>query len=354
MPELPEVETVRRGLASHITGAVCTGVDVIDERLLRRHGAPAAPHPSGAEFAHSLLGQRIGAVDRRGKFLWMPLTDGMLPTRRILQPAQAVALVAHLGMSGQLLLRDCDAATRGSLSPIPAVDWQRDGVIHAQARDGRKADTISGEFGDDRLSRVALTLAEPHVRARLQLMRADGRAIELSFVDQRVFGRLALEPLADDGSGRQVPGSVAAIAPDPLESAFDEAAVIARMQASRASIKSLLLDQRLVSGVGNIYADESLWRARIYWARAGRGIATRALHRLLAAVREVFAESLSQGGTSFDSLYINVNGESGYFSRSLTVYGQAGRPCPRCGTLIRRERFRSRSSYYCPRCQRSR
>lgn len=367
MPELPEVETVRRGLASHITGAVCTGVDVIDERLLRRHGAPAAPHPSGADFARSLIGERIGAVDRRGKFLWMPLADGVLPMRRISQPQQAVALVAHLGMTGQLLLRDCVAATRGPatcatsdnslqglVSPMPSVDPQRNAAVCAQSRDLRQGSTIADEFGDDRSSRVALALAGPHVRARLQLVRADGRAIELSFVDQRVFGRLSLETLADDGRGRLVPGSVTVIAPDPLEPAFDEDIVVARMQESRSSIKALLLDQRLISGVGNIYADESLWRARIYWARPGRGIATRTLHRLLAAVREVFAESLDQGGTSFDSLYVNVNGESGYFSRGLNAYGRAGRPCPRCGTLIRRERFRSRSSYYCPRCQRSR
>jgi formamidopyrimidine-DNA glycosylase len=377
MPELPEVETVRRGLASHITGAVCTGVDVIDERILRRHGAPAAPHPSGSEFASSLEGRRIVAVERRGKFLWMPLVElgyGVQTARPLnvqtAWPPQSQppseALTAHLGMSGQLLLRESGAVQeavssvtsgnllRGPMLPMSSVDPQQGPAVYAQSRDVQQGNTRSAEFGDDRRSRMAQALAGPHVRARLALIREDERPVELSFVDQRIFGRLAVEPLADDGRGRPVPSSVTGIAPDPLEPAFDEDAVIARMRASRASVKSLLLDQRLVSGVGNIYADEALWRSHIYWARAGHGIAARTLHRLLASVREVFAESLAQGGTSFDSLYVNVNGESGYFSRSLNVYGRAGKPCTRCGTPIRRERFGSRSSYYCPRCQRRR
>jgi formamidopyrimidine-DNA glycosylase len=283
----------------------------------------------------------------------MPLADDVLAPRRIPQPQQTVALVAHLGMSGQLLLRDCAAQMHGPVSPhMSSFDSQGDAVLGVQSRDVQHGNAISDEFSADSSSRVALALAGPHVRARLHLVRADGRAIELSFVDQRIFGRLSLETLADDGRGRLVPGSVAVIAPDPLEPVFDDDAVVACMRRSRASVKALLLNQRLISGVGNIYADESLWRARIYWARAGRSIATRTLHRLLAAVREVFAQSLDQGGTSFDSLYVNVNGESGYFSRSLNAYGREGRPCLRCGTLIRRERFGSRSSYYCPRCQR--
>ncbi|MCI1674085.1 MAG: bifunctional DNA-formamidopyrimidine glycosylase/DNA-(apurinic or apyrimidinic site) lyase [Bifidobacterium tibiigranuli] len=361
MPELPEVETVRRGLAAHITGATCTGVDVIDERILRRHGAPAAPHPSGNAFAHSLEGRRIVAVERRGKFLWMPLDgldDGVWPARslnmRPVRPSQSQhpseALTAHLGMSGQLLLREPEAALQIPVFSAPSAapaSSASSSVSHGKQQ-------TSAASHDDKRSRVALALAGPHVRARLQLVRDDGRPVELSFVDQRIFGRLAVEPLADDGRGRSVPNSVADIAPDPLEPAFDEEAVIARMRASRASIKALLLDQRLISGVGNIYADEALWRSRIYWARAGCSIAPRTLHRLLTSVREVFAESLAQGGTSFDSLYVNVNGESGYFSRSLNAYGRAGKPCPRCGTPIRRERFGSRSSYYCPRCQRRR
>jgi formamidopyrimidine-DNA glycosylase len=353
MPELPEVETVRRGLASHISGATCTGVDVIDERILRRHGAPAAPHLSGNAFARSLEGRRIVAVERRGKFLWMPLDgfgDGVRPARPLQSQPPSEALTAHLGMSGQLLLREPEAALQIPVFSVPAAppaSSASSSVSHGK----QQALTASH---DDKRSRVALALTGPHVRARLQLVRDDGRPVELSFVDQRIFGRLAVESLADDGRGRSVPSSVADIAPDPLEAVFDEEAVIARMRASRASVKSLLLDQRLISGVGNIYADEALWRLRIYWARAGRGIAARTLHRLLASVREVFAESLAQGGTSFDSLYVNVNGESGYFSRSLNVYGRAGKPCPRCGTPIRRERFGSRSSYYCPRCQRRR
>lgn len=334
MPELPEVEIVRLGLAPHIVGATFTSVDVLDERILRRHGAPMAPHPSGSELARRLEGRRIVAVQRRGKFLWMPLvTDVSAP-----QPP-GEALTAHLGMSGRLLLREPGMPPQWPAPPTPSDPPSR---LRKEAHRGKP-------------SRVALApLTDPHVRTRLELVRSDGRPIELSFVDQRIFGRLAVEALSEDGGGRPVPGSVAAIAPDLLEPAFDEDAVVDRMRESRATVKALLLDQGLISGVGNIYADEALWRARIYWARAGCGIAARALRRLLAAVREVFAESLAQGGTTFDSLYVNVNGESGHFSHSLNVYGRAGKPCPRCGTLIRRERFGSRSSYCCPHCQRSR
>ena len=328
MPELPEVETVRRGLASHIVGATCTNVDVIDERILRRHGAVTAPHPSGREFAGELEGRQVVSVRRRGKFLWMPL-DSPLPAPE----SVGMALTAHLGMSGQLLL-----SAPGEVPQSPALPG-----TESQPSEG-------APFVDQ--SPVARALTGPHVRARMKFVRADGRSIELSFVDQRIFGRLAIEALSDDGLGRLVPSSVAAIAPDPLEATFDEDAVVAHMRRSRASVKALLLDQRLVSGVGNIYADEALWRARIYWARTGRSLEARTLHRLLSAVREVFAESLVQGGTTLDSLYVNVNGESGRFSRSLKVYGRAGKPCPRCGIVICRERFGSRSSYYCPHCQR--
>ena len=320
MPELPEVETVRRGLAAHLVGATCTDVDVIDERILRRHGDVSGPHPSGAQVAYMLDGRCILAVHRRGKFLWMPLAADVpalqLPETVSLSPETARsdhALTVHLGMSGELLLSE----------------------PHGSAT-----------------SQVARALLGPHVRARMRFVRADGHPIELSFVDQRIFGRLAVEALAPDGHGRLVPSSVASIAPDPLEPAFDEDAVIAHMRASRAMVKSLLLDQGLVSGIGNIYADESLWRARIYWARPGRSIAARTLHRLFAAVRAVFAESLVQGGTTLDSLYVNVNGESGRFVHSLNAYGCEGQPCPRCGAIIRRERFGSRSSYCCPHCQR--
>ena len=328
MPELPEVEVVRRGLASHIVGATCTDVNVIDERILRRHGAAAAPHPSGTEFAHRLQGQRIATVQRRGKFLWMPLVSTS-PEAHV----SDMALTAHLGMSGQLLLSEPGTASIQSATPdtLPR--------LRTESQGGRS-------------SRVALAVVNPHLRASMEFVCADGRPIELSFVDQRVFGRLAVEELVSDAFGRLVPSSVAAIAPDPLEPAFDESAVIARMRRSRATVKALLLDQKLVSGVGNIYADESLWRAHLYWARTGQNIAAHSLRRLLASVSEVFAESLAQGGTTLDSLYVNVNGESGRFLRSLNAYGRAGKPCPRCGTTIRRERFGSRSSYYCPRCQR--
>jgi formamidopyrimidine-DNA glycosylase len=148
-----------------------------------------------------------------------------------------------------------------------------------------------------------------------------------------------------------LPPPVLHIARDPLDPNLDDAALTARLRSRRTGVKRALLDQTLVSGVGNIYADEALWRARLHYARPTAGLTRPAVGRLLAAVREVMVEALDQGGTSFDSLYVNVNGESGYFDRSLAAYGQEGRPCPRCGTPIVREAFMNRSSFFCPRCQ---
>ena len=114
----------------------------------------------------------------------------------------------------------------------------------------------------------------------------------------------------------------------------------------------MLLDQTVISGVGNIYADEALWRARLYGGRVADGISRPKLRELLTAVSDVMGEALAVGGTSFDALYVNVNGQSGYFERSLNAYGRAGQPCRRCGQMMRRESFMNRSSYFCPRCQR--
>ncbi len=144
---------------------------------------------------------------------------------------------------------------------------------------------------------------------------------------------------------------IAHIAPDPLESAFDEQQFSARLRSRHTGIKRALLDQSLISGVGNIYADEALWRAGLHWASGTDALKPADVTRLLEAVREVFAEAITAGGTSFDSLYVKVNGESGYFDRSLAVYGRESEPCPRCGTPVIREKFMNRSSYSCPRCQ---
>ena len=285
MPELPEVEVVRRGLERHVAGRTIETVQVLHPRAVRRH--LAGPD----DFAAAVTGLTVTAARRRGKYLWLPVAPGPPGTG---QPA-ADALLVHLGMSGQLLLGD----------------------------PGRPL--------------------SPHVRARFTFTDSGP---DLRFTDQRTFGHLAFAP-----GGADLPAMIAHIAPDPLEAAFDEAAVIARLRSRRSAVKAALLDQSLVSGVGNIYADEALWRARLHWARPTETLNRGEVSRLLEAVRGVLAEALKAGGTSFDSLYVNVNGESGYFGRSLAVYGRAGQPCPRCGTPVRRDPFMNRSAYSCPSCQ---
>lgn len=279
MPELPEVETVRRGLAEHTLNRTVTSVEVLHPRAVRRTTTP---------LAALLTGQRFTAVSRRGKFLWLPLSDG------------AHALVAHLGMSGQLLLQ------------TPRHD------------------------------------PGPHLRVRIAFAT---RQPELRFVDQRTFGWLAIDTLVPDDRSGRLPAIAAHIARDPLDPHFDDDAFIMRTRAKDTQIKRALLDQTLISGVGNIYADEALWRAKLHGRRSTGRISKAKLRELLAHIREVMTDALTEGGTSFDDLYVNVNGESGYFERSLNAYGQEGEPCPRCGRPIGREAFMNRSSYFCPRCQ---
>lgn len=291
---------VRRGLARWAAGRPVSAVEVLDERSTRRHPGGAAA------FEAELTGRRLTGPVRRGKYLWVPLAG---PGD---EPPDG-ALVAHLGMSGQLLIN------------TPSDPTQR------------------------------------HLRIRILLEGTGtegGSALELRFVDQRIFGGLFLDPLtpSPDRQDQLLPASVAHIARDPLDPHFDPAAVHVRLRARKTGIKRALLDQSLVSGIGNIYADEALWRARLHYARPTETLNRGESARLLAAVQHVMEDALAQGGTSFDSLYVNVNGESGYFDRSLEVYGQAGRRCSRCAaegqdSLIRKERFMNRSSAYCPRCQ---
>ncbi|TVZ06455.1 bifunctional DNA-formamidopyrimidine glycosylase/DNA-(apurinic or apyrimidinic site) lyase [Trebonia kvetii] len=285
MPELPEVETVRAGLERHVVGRTVATAAVLNPRAVRRDLAG----PEG--FAAAMVGRTFLRAERRGKYLWFALDD-------------SEALLAHLGMSGQLLVGDPER-------PL-----------------------------------------SPHVRARFTF--ADGGP-DLRFTDQRTFGHLMLsEMTADEFPGKEerlVPAPIAHIAPDPLEEAFDQKAFGARLTRKKTEIKRALLDQSLISGIGNIYADEALWRARLHWARPTQTLKRAEVSRLLDAVREVLGEALVAGGTSFDALYVNVNGESGYFDRSLNAYGREGEPCPRCGTPIRRDAFMNRSSYSCPRCQ---
>lgn len=285
MPELPEVEVVRLGLAPAVIGAEITSVSVLDERALTRHPAGAA------DFAGRLEGSRITAASRRGKFLWLPLSGG------------TEALTAHLGMSGQLLLRTPDAPH------------------------------------------------ERHERIRLGVRHPQHGDLAVVFADQRTFGSLAVDALVHDGAGL-TPTQVLHIARDPLDAAFDDAAFVAAVRCRSSAVKRILLDQTIVSGIGNIYADESLWAARIHPETPGTALSAQAVRRLLGEVRLVLEKALAEGGTSFDAQYVNVNGQAGYFSRSLHCYGQEGRGCQRCGTPILRERFMNRSSYFCPRCQR--
>ncbi|MDQ1721857.1 MAG: formamidopyrimidine-DNA glycosylase [Pseudonocardiales bacterium] len=282
MPELPEVETVRAGLARWVAGRTIAEVDSLHPRALRRHLA------GPLDLTQRLVGRRVGSAQRRGKYLWLPLDDG---------PS---CLIGHLGMSGQLLML------------------------------------------------AAGTEPGPHLRARIGF--TDG-GDELRFLDQRTFGGLHLDELVPDGP-TWVPAGIAHIARDPLDDHFDDAGWISSVRRRNTTIKRALLDQSSISGVGNIYADEALWRAKLHGDRPTAGLSRQSLSTLLAELRLVFADALRAGGTSFDSLYVNVNGESGYFDRSLNAYGRVGEPCGRCGRPIARAKWMNRSSYFCPRCQR--
>lgn len=277
MPELPEVEVVRRGLQAHVLGKTITAVRVHHPRAVRRHEA------GPADLTARLLGVRITGTDRRGKYLWLTLDSGE-------------ALVVHLGMSGQMLL-----------GTVPRAE---------------------------------------HVR--ISALLDDGTV--LSFADQRTFGGWLLADLTTvDGS--VVPVPVAHLARDPLDPRFDAEAVINMLRRKHSELKRQLLDQQVVSGIGNIYADEALWRAKVNGARVAATLTRKQLAAVLDAAAEVMREALAKGGTSFDSLYVNVNGESGYFDRSLDAYGREGENCRRCGAVMRREKFMNRSSFYCPKCQ---
>jgi formamidopyrimidine-DNA glycosylase len=290
VPELPEVETVRDGLQRWVAGRTIAAVEVRHPRAVRRHLA------GGDDLAARLTGLRIEAASRRGKYLWLPLAGPHGST--------GDSLIAHLGMSGQLLVRAPDAPD------------------------------------------------EKHLHVRITF--TDGER-ELRFVDQRTFGGVLLDRLVPtaDRPDEYVPGQIAHIARDPIDPHFDDALFSVRLRRRGSEVKRALLDQSLLSGIGNIYADESLWRARLHGERRCAALPRAAVTELLAEVRGVLSDALRAGGTSFDALYVNVNGESGYFDRSLAVYGQEGRPCPRCGTPIRRTAFMNRSSFFCPSCQRA-
>ena len=275
MPELPEVEVVRMGLAEHVVGRRFEGVTVHHPRSVRRH------EPGPADFADRLTGATVVGAERRGKYLWLPIDGGD-------------AVLAHLGMSGQMLIAG------------PGVDEPR------------------------------------HLRIAFDL--DDGN--RLLFADQRIFGGMSISE-----GGAELPPEIAHIARDPLDALFDPSDFRDRLRRRQTGVKRALLDQTLVSGVGNIYADEALWRTPLHYARNTRHLRTREIDDLLRHISAVMIEALAQGGTTFDTLYVNINGQSGYFERSLAVYGQEGRACRRCGTTIRRDSFMNRSSFTCPKCQ---
>lgn len=361
MPELPEVETVRAGIADHSLGRPVQAVRVVDARSLRRY------LPGPAHFEVALTGRALRGAYRRGKYLWLTLSeaDGTLADE---------ALVVHLGMSGQLLVRD--------------------------EPDGKVGSESGSDSGNDAEARAAFDEQPRHLRVALELgtAGATGGAAStnrastdrtrtgqrLLFVDQRIFGGMFLSPLVPDvpaavAANKTAPGEVAPgevperflvserflvpeavkhIARDPLDEFFDPAAVRRKFLRTSSGIKKVLLDQSVISGVGNIYADEALWRARLHYAKPARTLSAAQTRELLEAVTQVLRESLAAGGTSFDALYVNVLGESGYFERSLNAYGRAGEPCHRCAeagrtTLMVREPFQNRSSYRCPHCQRA-
>lgn len=315
MPELPEVEVVRRGLVRWVRGRTIESVDVLDPRSIRRHALGVE------DFIGNLQGATVSDVVRRGKFLWLPLSDGSAHQQaggNGHTPPPGVALMAHLGMSGQLLMQGAD---------VPD---------------------------------------EKHLKVRLHLSPSGGMPAQLRFVDQRIFGGLfvtALVPTDDGGPGGLaesplplIAEEASHIARDPLDPAFSFDLFYQRLRARKTGLKRALLDQGLVSGIGNIYADEALWRARLHYARPTDKLRRADAFRLIESAREVMLDALAAGGTSFDSLYVNVNGASGYFDRSLNAYGREGESCKRCAAAgihatIRREQFMNRSSHTCPVCQ---
>ncbi len=276
MPELPEVETVRRGLAHFIRGFVIDEVRELHPRVRRRTSlAPLA----------DLKGAKVVDIARRGKFLWFVLDRPQV-------------LVAHLGMSGQFLIRSSDRPT---------------------AR---------------------------HVRAEIELFKGKQKR-SVVFNDQRTFGWLSIEETCEG-----IPTSAQHISKDPFDPQFDVTVALRSFQRRRVKIKSALLNQEIMSGVGNIYADEALWRAKVHPESLTNLLPGRALRRVIESAIAVMGEAIEKGGTSFDDMYVQVNGESGFFDQSLAAYGRTGKQCPRCGTPIERIIVGQRASHYCPRCQR--
>ena len=351
MPELPEVESVRSGLARYLIGRAIEAVEILDPRSLRRQaGGPE-------EFVRRLSGRTMTAAVRRGKFLWLTLDDGR-------------ALSAHLGMSGQLLVRGtaAPAGAEAAPGPVSAAPFLVDPDTQPNGRPVDLSATEQPRYVRD------ISTSLRHLRVRIHLSTdlstepstddgdgGDGAALDL--VDQRMLGGLHvidLIPTADGAPGGAgspeplLPADATHIARDLLDPALQRTGpdgVISRMRASRRAIKTLLLDQGLVSGIGNIYADEGLWESGVHGLRPGAALGPRVVARILESTAEVMTKALEVGGTSFDALYVDVEGAAGFFARELAAYGRAGLPCRRCGTPMRVETIGGGSHTSCPRCQ---
>ncbi|WP_293848002.1 bifunctional DNA-formamidopyrimidine glycosylase/DNA-(apurinic or apyrimidinic site) lyase [uncultured Brevibacterium sp.] len=313
MPELPEVESVRRGLSAWLTGATITRARVLDARILGTTSARNVPAERVASFERALAGVRIASVERRGKYMWMPLAGAGLARGSEVAEVGEWALAMHLGMSGQARIHEVE-------DPL-----------------------------------------HPHTRAVFDVAGPAGVG-QLRFVDQRIFGHLGVERLVPGVAGtpgatgtagerRLVAESARGAGLDPFEDGFSVPVVARAISRKNVAIKSALLDQRVVSGVGNIYADEALFEAGVHPAARASRLRISRIERVLEAARGVMARALEVGGTSFDALYVNVNGESGYFERSLQVYGREGQPCVRCSTPITRVVLGGRSTHVCVKCQ---
>lgn len=303
MPELPEVESVRRGVDEWTAGTTITGAEVADPRILGTTSQRRIDPSAASEFVTAVTGSHILGAERRGKFMWLSLGEGTVHSAGGVaagqpMPRPELGILVHLGMSGQLRIH------------TPGEEIHR------------------------------------HTRAILHL---DSER-ELRFVDQRIFGHIGLQPLVH-GYGRLVPASAVHIAADPLEPAFDPERVVTELAKKRTAIKAALLDQTLISGIGNIYADEALFRAGVHPLAVPARTRKSRLVEVLESATKVMSDALAEGGTSFDALYVNVNGESGYFDRALLVYGRGGQECVRCGTEIVKITVGGRGTHFCPNCQ---
>lgn len=286
MPELPEVETVRSGLAAKILGATINDVKVFENRSIRQHDK------GKRDFQAQLTGNKILAASRRGKFMWLQLEN----------QNRDDALIIHLGMSGQVL-------------------------IH-KTKD-----------------------VEKHARVVFNLTSKQNKVVKMRFVDQRMFGGMFLDSLIETEEGDLLPSRVTHIARDLFDPYVDDEKIITEIMRRKAGVKSLLLNQSIVSGVGNIYADEALWQTKLHYLTPGSRLKAAQIRLTLDALREIMRKAIAAGGTSFDEQYVRVNGQSGWFEVELNAYGQEGQPCSRCGREIVREAWANRSSHRCPRCQ---